>query len=253
MRFGCCAGLDKYSVVQEIGYDYIELSVSAIKPESSHSEYEPVLKEIKSYDMRPEVWNHLLARDMRVAGPEVDIYRIERYLRTAFERIEELGGQIAVFGNKEYGNIPNGFPLDEANSQLIEFVDMAGQIAGTHGITIALEPLQIGEANLAHDLKSAMQIITSANHPFVKLAADICQITRANISIQDFDNYKDNIVHYYAQNIDTCCVGCEDLTHKALLNSLKDTGYNGRISVNADFTDFEAEMKKSLAALKIYM
>ena len=126
MRFGCCVGLDKALIVQDAGYDYIELPVGTVKAESPDSDFEPVLDQVRSLEIVPEAWNCLLPGDLKVTGPEIDKYRMERYLRTAFERIEEIGGEVVVFGSGDARKVPDGFPMDEARDQIVEFVTLAG-------------------------------------------------------------------------------------------------------------------------------
>ncbi|MDH7601473.1 MAG: sugar phosphate isomerase/epimerase family protein, partial [Armatimonadota bacterium] len=195
MRFGCCVGLDKAQIVQEAGYDYIELPVSVVKAESPDSEFEPILEQVRSLEIVPEAWNCLLPGDMKVTGPEVDKYRVERYLRTAFERIEELGGEIVVFGSGGARTVPDGFPREEARQQLIEFVSLAGQIAGTHGITIAIEPLNSKESNIINSVAEAVELAKAADHPFVRVLADLYHIDEEKEPLEHILEAGEYIVH----------------------------------------------------------
>ena len=84
MRFGCCTGISGIGGVEAAGYDYVELPVVALVGEKPDSEFAPIGDAIASHSIKPEAWNILLPGDMKVTGPEVDIYRVNRYLHTSF-------------------------------------------------------------------------------------------------------------------------------------------------------------------------
>lgn len=250
MRFGCCVGLDKAQIVQEAGYDYIELPVSTVKAESPDSEFEPILEQASSLEIIPEAWNCLLPGDMKVTGPEVDKYRVERYLRTAFERIEELGGEIVVFGSGGARTVPEGFPREEAWQQLVEFVSLAGQIAGTHGITIAIEPLNSKESNIINSVAEAVELAKAADHPFVRVLADLYHIDEEKEPLEHILDSEYYIVHTHTADTGRFYPGSGSYPHREFFRNLRSVGYNDRMSVECRWNDFESECRKALEFLR---
>jgi len=252
MRFGCCVGLDKIKAVQDAGYDYVELPVSVVKGESPEEEFKPIRDQINEYTIVPEAWNCLLPGDMKVTGPEVDLYRVERFLRTAFARIEDLGGEIVVFGSGGARKVPDGFPVDEARKQIVEFVTLAGQIAGNHGITIAIEPLNRGETNIINSVKEGAELVELADHPFVKVLADLYHVGKENEPMQDIIDAGNNLVHTHTADIaDRACPGKTEIApHREFFEALRSIGYNDRMSVECLLKDFDAEIRKSLDFLR---
>ena len=250
MRFGCCAGLDQIQIVQDAGYAYVELPVGAIKAESPDSEFDSIREQIQSYEIIPEAWNCLLPADMKVTGPEFDKYRIERYLRTAFERIEELGGEIVVFGSGLARWVPDGFPMDEANDQIVEFVTLAGQVAGIHGITVAVEPLNPKESNIINSVKEGLEIVKKADHPFVKLLADLYHIEEAGEPMSNVAEAGDEIVHTHTADTGRRYTGSGSYPHKEYLGALKSVGYDDRLSVECEWEDFTSECNQALMFLR---
>jgi len=250
MRFGCCVGLDKAEIIQEAGYDYVELPVSTVKAELPDSEFEPILEQVRGLSIVPEAWNCLLPGDMKVTGPEVDKYRVERYLRTAFERIEELGGQIVVFGSGGARNVPEDFPRDEAWNQLVEFVSLAGQIAGTHGITIAIEPLNTKESNIINSVAEALELARAADHPFVRVLADLYHMQEENEPLEHIVDAGAYLVHTHTADTGRFYPGSGSYPNREFLERLYAVDYNGRMSVECRWNDFEAECKKALEFLR---
>ncbi len=250
MRFGCCVGLDKLQAVQDAGYDYVELPVSVVRPESADDEVRSTLEGITEFEIAPEVWNRLLPADMKVVGPEVDKYRIERYLRTAFERIEELGGEVVVFGSGKARMFPDGFPTDEANDQLTEFLTLAGQVAGPHGITLAVQPLNQKETNTIGLLSDALAMIHVVDHPFVKIAADLHHMQESGESMDHLIDAGPEIVHVHTADTGRRNPGSGSYPHAEFFEALKTIGYNDRLSIECEWRDFPAEIAKSLEFLR---
>ena len=250
MKFGCCATLDQMKMVQQAGFDYIELPVSTIGAESPELVFEHVMDEILSFDIPPEVWHHLLEKDMKVVGPEVDIYRIERYLRTAFARIEELGGEVVVFGSASARTVPDGFTREEAVDQVVDFLSLAGGIAGSYGITIVIEPLGPHISNTITSFHEAAEVCKRISHPFVKVLADLYQMSEMGESTDKLIEVGQNIIHVHTSDTGRKRPGSGSLPHSEFIAALRKAGYDERVSVQCDFDNPLLEMQQSLEYLK---
>ncbi|MCE5199245.1 MAG: sugar phosphate isomerase/epimerase family protein [Armatimonadota bacterium] len=250
MRFGCCTGVDNIEVVQNCGYDYVELGVGTVIPESPDTEFEPIRDRIMAFDILPEAWNGMLPGDLKVVGPEVDNYRIERYLRTAFERIEELGGEIVVFGSGKAREVPDGFPQDEAEEQLVDFLTLAGRIAGTHGITIAIEPLNKGETNIINSVKEGIEVMRRVSHPFVKVLADLYHMQVENESLDILFEANGDLAHVHTADTGRMQPGSGNYPNKEMIEILKKIGYEGRVSAESCWGDFKAQCGEVLEFLR---
>lgn len=250
MRFGCCVGLDQIQRVQEAGYDYVELGVRNVKPESPESEFEPVRELVDSFDIRPEAWNVLFPREIKVVGPDVDIYRIERYLLTAFERIAKVGGQVVVFGSGGARRVPDGFPMDEALDQLAEALALAGRVAEIFGITVALEPLASGSTNIINTLPQGAEMVKRVNHPSVRLLADLQHMVDEHESPSIIETLDVEIAHAHTADTGRFYPGSGDYPTDEFVRALKSVGYDGRLTAECAWRDFDAECPKALAFMK---
>lgn len=250
MRLGCCAGLDQIQRVQDAGYDYVELTVDTVKAERPGSEFEPIREALEEFDIRPEAWNGLFPPEMKVVGPEVDLYRIERYLRTAFERIEEVGGEIVVFGSGPARRVPDGFPMDEAYDQLCEALTLAGRVAGAYGITVALECLASGATNIINTLPQGAEMVKKVDHPFVKMLVDLQHMVPEEESPSVIGTLGVEIVHAHAADTNRRYPGSGSFPTREFVEALKGIGYKGRLSVESLWDDLESECVKALAFLR---
>jgi len=250
MRFGCCCKLDQAQVVQEAGYDYLEFPVNTVVPEKPDEDFEPVREKVLSFDIVPEAWNCLLPSDLKVTGPEVDNYRLERFLRTVFERIEELSGEVVVFGSGGARKVPDGFSREEAKDQIIQFVTLAGQLAGIHGINIAIEPLNTKETNIINSVKEGVEYVEAADHPFVKVLADLYHVVLENEPISDVVEAGDALIHTHTADTGRYYPGSGSYDHSGFFEGLRSIGYNDRMSVECTWRDFPAECGKALVFLR---
>jgi sugar phosphate isomerase/epimerase len=164
---------------------------------------------------------------MKITGPEVDSYRIERYMRTAFGRIEELGGEVVVFNNQEARSVPEGFSYQEAVGQVVDFVTLAGRISGTYGIVIAIQPINSSGCNIVNTLIDALRIVHATDHPFVKLAVDFHQMQQELEPMEHIIKARAEIVHVHAPG---------DVQAESL-EVLREIGYNERISLDCPPSD----------------
>ena len=252
MRFGCCGGLGQIRAIQDAGYDYIEMPVDTVEPESPSSEFDEIREEIRSHEIVPEVWNYLIPDDIKIVGDEVDSYRVERYLRTAFERVEELGGEIVVFGCGESRKVPDGFDRAEARDQIIEFLTLAGQIAGTYGITIAVEPLSSNVTNIINTISEAMDYVKTVDHPFVKTMVDLYQMKLENEPIQNILEADNDLVHVHTADPGRLYMESGTQPYADFFEMLRSIGYNDRMSmfVECSWKEFDEECEKALEFLK---
>jgi len=250
MRFGCCVGLDQIQRVQEAGYDYFELGVGNVKPESPDSEFEPVRETLDSFDIRPEAWNVLFPREIKVVGPDVDIYRIERYLLTAFERIKKVGGEVVVFGSGGARRVPEGFPMDEALDQLAEALALAGRVAEVYGVTVALEPLASGSTNIVNTLPQGAAMVKKVNHPSVKLLADLQHMVDEGEPPSVIGTLDVEIAHTHTADTGRFYPGSGDYPNREFVRALKGAGYDRRLTAECAWRDFNAECPEALKFLK---
>lgn len=238
MRFGCFGDMETLPTIQDAGYDYVELPVRLVKPEAQESEFEPFQEFLQSFDIVPEVWSDLLDDEMWVCGHEVDSYRIERYLRSAFHRLEELGAQIVVFQEKDT-NVPKDFPREEALKQLSDFVATAATIAGQHGITLAVAT-SCEPDSLLLELEDTGALVKSVEHPFAQLLAQehACPGPSDDISV----------AHAWADYNEDNPESEKRLA--AFLSVLADRDYDERVTVRCPEDSFGDQCREALSFLK---
>jgi len=235
MRFGCFGAMENLPIIQEVGFDYVELPVRLVKPELPEEEFEPFFEFLKSFEIVPEVWHGLLEEDIDVYGPEVDQHRLEKYLRFSFMRLEEFGGEVVVFQERG-GQLPPDFPRDEAMRQLVEFASTAGTIAGQHGVTLAVAASS-DPSNLLVNAAQVESLVKVTAHPFVQaLARDGESSTEVPIAHA--------WASYDSEDPDS------DTRITDFLSALSSRGYDERVSVRCPEEAFGDQCRDAFSALR---
>ena len=238
MRFGICAPLDALQAVTEAGYDYLEPPVTGmLQPERPNSEIMPLLQERFAVSrLKPEAFNLLLPGDLKVVGPDVDAARQQRYLETAFRRAGQIGGQIAVFGSGGARRIPDAWPLEEAHAQVLAFLTRCGDAAGQYGVAVAIEPLNTAECNFINSVSEAAALATELAHPAVGVLSDLYHVTHDSQSYDETRGAVAWLRHVHVAGVGRRAPTAEDRDYlQEYFAVLKDAGYSGRISIEANW------------------
>ncbi|GAJ02352.1 unnamed protein product, partial [marine sediment metagenome] len=178
MRFGMCTeGLRKkvelQPILQKAGYDYIELKVGDVLPEESEEKFAEVKEKIKKFSLRPEVFNCFIPGEIKVVGDKIDSSRLKNYLEVSISRVAELSGKIIVFGSGGARKVPENFSFEKAYQQLVDFLNLAADIARNKGIVIAIEPLFKPASNIINLVKEGLQLAKEFDRKEVRLLADL--------------------------------------------------------------------------------
>lgn len=250
MRFGYCAGPAAIPAVEAVGYDYIELPTVAVLPESPEDDFKPVRKELLAHNIRPEAWNILLPRHIKVTGPDADIYRVQRYLRTAFARIASVGGEVIVFGSGGARSVPEGFPVETARKQILEFLIHCQEVAAEHDIMVAIEPLSKKESNIINTVEEALEFADALNAPNVRVLADLYHMNEEGEPFSSIETVGLHLAHVHTADTGREHPGTGSYDHAAFFKALKVLDYDGRISVECKCDEFASQASLSLAFLR---
>lgn len=253
MRFGICAPLGNLEAVTAAGYDYIESPVTALlQPEQPELDVmPPLLARFAAARLKPETFNLLLPGGVKVVGPETDPERQEHYLEAAFRRARMLGGEIAVFGSGRARQVPDGWPEAEANRQIAAFLGRCGDAAQRHGMVVAIEPLNAAECNFINSVAEALAFAEEVNHPAIAVLSDLYHIAHDGQSYDETQDAARLLCHVHVAGLGRRAPTADD--HDFLtgyLAVLKQIGYSGRISIEANWEDLEAQAADALQVLK---
>ena len=251
MRFGCCADPEVGTVLSQVGYDYIELSVSRhLQPEVGGAVWSELRHAIESQPLPVEAFNTFLPSDLKITGATVDAERVDRYLGVAFDRAAELGGRLIVFGSGGARTIPRGFPRQTAWQQLLDFVRRAGDEAARVGMTVCIEPLNRSESNVLNDVHEAAKLAQASAHPKVSILADLYHIVREAEPLAHLIEASTWISHVHVADTGRRAPGQGTYPYPAFFSSLQQISYDERCSIECRWDDLPTECGPALAYLQ---
>lgn len=249
IQFGLCGGLDRLHEAKAAGFAYLELPVSGVAA-LSDEDFATKLNEVREAGMPTPAFNLLFPRTLQLLSPEVTDGDIAAYLEPAMARVEALGGRVAVFGSGRSRNMPEGMTFDAAFRRLVEVTRLTGEIAGKHGVTIVIEPLNRAESNMINSVAEGACLAAAVNHPSVKVLADYYHMAVEGEPISDIVRLGGITHAHIATKEGRRYPTVMEEGFRQFFQALKATGYDGLVSVEGKTDDMAVDGPASLALLE---
>lgn len=239
MQFGCCCALEQSSAAQAAGFDFIEPTVLSLYPESA--EFAPIATAYAASALPVRAFNVLLPGDLKIVGPEMDTHRIQHYLESALNRVATVGARTVVFGSGRARTLPDGFDPNTAQSQLIDFLQRAGQVAAPLGITLVIEPLNRGESNVLNSVPEGVALAEAVDHPAIQVLADLYHMQLENETLAHVETCAAWLRHIHVADSERLAPGTGSYPYQEFFGALHRIGYDGLISVECKWRNFAEE------------
>lgn len=146
MKCCCCAGIENYQLLADIGFDGIELSGSAIAA-VPQGNWEELKYKIINGPIPCIGFNAALPPEIKICGPGFDINSVTAYAELLCQRLHDLGGKTIGIGSPSSRTLPEGFDPAAAREQMKEFLVLFAKIADSKDIMVCWETLNCLETN----------------------------------------------------------------------------------------------------------
>ena len=250
MRFGCCVSADQIDVIAEAGYDFCELPARAVLPFADDAEALAPLRAIAAAPLRPEAFNVLIPAELPMVVPSADLAALRTYLRRAFGRMVQLGGEVAVLGSGAARRIPEGMPRDQALDQLAAALALARDEAARAGVALALEHLNRGETNVFNTLAECRAFIEERNLTGLRLQVDVYHLELEHEPFSEIVACAPLLVHAHIAGGDRRAPDVPGSNSAGYMAALHTAGYDRRISAECRWEDLAAQAPTSLAFMR---
>lgn len=249
MKIGICTSIDNIDNVIELGFDYIEPSVTSIA-RLSDSTFKDKLDNIIQLPIDCEVFNCLFPSNIPLYE-SIPNQMIE-YLNKAFDRCSKLGAKVIIFGSGGARRKPEGTSKEEAWDQLIKTTKVIGEVAKKYQLTIAIEPLNSNETDTINSVEEGYKFIKEVNHPHIQLLADFYHMKQENEPLENVLKVNESLKHIHISNGNTRAYPLiEDEDDYVLLFSLlEEINYNARVSIEGKTDNFEEDALTGLNLLR---
>ena len=229
MQIGFCGKPAAAAQAAAARFDYLELPVNLIAGQTE-AEFEETKAAILSAGIPTPAFNLLFPKDMALLSGDMTDEKIGLYLERAFERVQALGGRVAVFGSGKSRNRPEELIYSHAFLRMAAISRLAGEIAGKHGVTVVIEPLNRGESNMINSLAEGAALV----------AAPVEDIRRLG-----------GIAHAHIATKEGRRVPLQpDEGYRRMFAAMKQTGYTGMLSIEGKSDDLGADGPVAVRMLK---
>lgn len=211
----------------EAGFDYAEVPASTVVSDN--------------WPKGAEATNLFVFSDLLLVGPSRGDVRA--YGQELIPRAAERGVQTMVVGSGNARRCPEGYPIEKAHEEFYEAAAIWSEIGASHGVTIAPESLRREETNVGNDLGVFAKALAARGVAFTVDTYHV--LAQASSNWQEEIPFKPAHVHL-ASKPRTWSVS----ELGGFVERLRELGYDGRVSYEGSWGDFEAELPLALAEIK---
>jgi len=251
--FGMCAGPDKAALIKAAGWAYVEGSVQGLLQGLVPDDQWTGEAVIRASALPVPAANMLVPGSLKVTGPTANLESLEEYMTAVLSRAGKTGVRTVVFGSGVARAVPEGFDRAAAREQILEFLRMSAPIAGRHGVTIVVEPLNRGECNILNSVQDSMEYVKAVNHPNFQCLVDSYHFWLEDEPLENLRDAMPWIKHVHlADKVGRVAPGLSGQSdYKPFFNVLKEGHYDGMISFEGkEIPDFANEAPKVLDYVK---
>ena len=116
---------------------------------------------------------------------------------------------------------------------------------------IAIEPLNRGECNFINSVAEAVTLAEEVSHPAVRVLSDLYHIEHDGHSYEETENSAPLLCHVHVAGQGRCApIAADHDFLRGYFTVLKEAGYMGRVSIEANWKDMEAQAEEARQVLQ---
>ena len=248
MRVGIFVFPDKLSKFDKKTVDFVEFPLSVIAS-LQDDEYQILRKQVKDSGIPVEVFNSFIPPRIKLVGPEANNDLIRNYIKSSLARAADFGAATVIFGSGKARQIY----CEQDKLQMIEIARMMADEALQYNITVVAEPLNSNETNFITTVKEGFEFAKQVNRSNFKTMVDFYHFSKMNEKTEDLIFAKDMIAHVHIANYDRRVPELSEIPIlKEWSKMLREINYDGRISIEAKYQDFDLEMLQFKDIFKVF-
>lgn len=250
IRLGVCTDVQNINEIAEIGFDYLEFNLAKLAG-LNEAEYKEVCDIVDRAPIKVEACNCMLPGEIKVVGEAVNAQIIHEYLDRAFSRAKRLGVKVIVFGSGNSRRVPEGFDTAVAWRQIGNYLRMAQRHAMENDLTVVIEPLRAGECNIMNFVSEATLMASLIQMPNIAVLADTYHMALGSEPLNALTMAGAQLKHVHIAN----AIGRkfpkegDGERYPEIFETLKEMGYEGRVSIEAGCDDFSKDAREAFKVL----
>jgi len=245
MRYAICnetfEGWDHERVcrfVAGLGYQGLEIAPFTLAPRVTDVTPErrrELRRQAEAHGLTLLGLHWLLARTtgLQLTSPDSAVRRATAdYLAELARCCRDLGGDVLVFGSPAQRRIPAGASREQATDYAVDTFRRAAPAFADCGVTLCLEPLSPPEADFLNTCAEAVAVLDRLDHPNFALHLDVkAMATETEPATELIRRYAARTGHFHANDPNRRGPGFGDADFVPIFRALRDSGYNGWVSV----------------------
>jgi len=250
IRIGLCGSPEDAARAKVAGCDYVELNF-AKTARMSEAEFARLIATLEEAGIRAEALNSFIPAEFRLCKLK-GTSELRAYLKQGFERAHSLGAQVVVFGSAGARKLPRRVPKAEGWAILAPYCRLAAQLGAQAGVAVAVEPLCYAECNAVNTLREGLALARLADHPNLKLLADMYHMGENGEEFADIKLAADALAHCHIGRPGgrTWPMPGDGYDYGPFFAALKSIGYAGRLSIEAAPVNGPEDLAVSVAYLR---
>lgn len=253
MQLGIYTSVENSRAVKDAGWDFVEENVQTyLQGQVPNEQWRGVERKNAAVLPVPAA-NRLVPADLKIIGPQRDVPRLRDYITRVIERAGKVGATTLVFGSGAARTIPDGTDRTTGRKHVVEFLEMALPVAKKSGVTLVAEPLYTVECNIMNSVAESMEVVREVNHPNFQCLVDSFHLWWEKEPLENLAAAMPWIRHVHVSDLKDRMPPNETderNDYKSFFRTLRQGGYDGMITVEANAIDIPAQGPRVLKFLK---
>lgn len=255
MRFGICASYADVLTLNARPFDYLEENVQRfLLPEQPQEVFEEQWRQARTLSLPIEMANSMLPASLpliETPTQHIDKARIERYVKTALQRAEQVGIRVIVFGSGDARRCPaDGNPTVALQQVKAHFATWC-EWARSYSVRLALEPLGYEETNVVNTITEGGALVSEVAASGATLLVDTYHMACNGESPADILPLGPFISHVHvAEKQERAAPGRYNEDLRPYFAMLHKAGYDARISIECRWKNLAEEVVPAFATLR---
>lgn len=246
MKFAICQELfenweweRQCSLASELGYTGLELAPFTLAPlitDVTAEQRRALRKTAEQHGMQIIGLHWLLAKTegFHLTTANAGVRRATtQYLIELGHACADLGGDLMVLGSPLQRNLQEGVSLDQAFDNATDVLRGAMHALEDRGVRICMEPLTPKETNFINTCADAMRLIEMVNSTSLVLHQDVkAMLGGESEAIETIiHRFAPHVGHFHVNDTNLLGPGMGNTEYAPIFRALKQTNYNGWVSV----------------------
>lgn len=242
-------GISVLPLLEQIGYDYVELSLSDIM-KLDDEQFVNLRQRVMTASIPCLACHNFFPPVLRLTGTAADHNEALRYADQALQRAKQLGVSTVVFGSPGARNIPQGFPKRQAYNQIVTFCRELSGVAHKHDITVVIEPVNKSESNFINTVAEGYALMLEVHRDSFMLLADYYHMKMEQEDFSVLDTVGSSLRHIHmAEQTGRAVPVQTKKEYERFFQALHRINYNGNISIEGNSNNKERDLPLCLKVI----